>query len=349
MNPSDALAMLAEVSRIDAFARGFARHPDQWNAPHAADAELVRLTPLGGETYLAATIDTLGNELASGFYRDPFTAGWVLVMASLGDLAAVGARPLGMLLALGLPPDETFAARLAEGVQAALADAGVSALGGDMNEAAVPMLTSCALGLVEGAPIGRTGVTHGDELWATGPLGRGNGLAIVHLMGLPPTLCPEALYRPRARLAAGQALRGHAHALMDTSDGLMSTLDHLARLNGVGLRVAFDPARLVEPALLQAFHQAGLPAWPLLCGEHGEYELVAAIQPAAREHLLAAAPEARLVAEVTAGSDLELALPDGRTVAYDGSFIKNLPARVAGDWAAYAREFQAFGTALGLP
>jgi thiamin-phosphate kinase len=349
MTLSHQLGALAEVRAIDALIQGFKRHPDQWNRPHEADAELVKLTQLAPDTYLAATIDCLGTELASGFYQDAYTAGWVLVMASLSDLAAVGAAPIGLLLALGLPPGDAFIARLGEGARDALAATGVAVLGGDLNEATVPMLTSCGLGLVHGKPVGRMGIQPGDELWATGRLGSGNGLAIVRLLGLPDTLWPESRFRPTARLSAGQALRLTANAMMDTSDGMLSTLDHLARLNQVGLRIDFNPTQLVDPALLAAFTLAGLPGWPLLCGEHGEYELMVAVAPGHAMEVLAAAPDAVRVAVATATPGLLLQLPDWREVIYDGSFIRNLPAQVAGDWQAYAREFQAFGTALGLP
>ncbi|MNS19763.1 Thiamine-monophosphate kinase [compost metagenome] len=344
------LAALAEVRAIDALTRRFPRHPEQWNRPHEADAEIVKLTALGPDTYLAATIDGIANEWTSGFFKDPYTAGWVLVQSNLSDLAAVGAAPIGLLSALAFPPGSTeLASRLAEGIADALAACGVAALGGDLNEGPAPAMTACAIGLVTGRPVGRTGIQPGDGLWATGPLGAGNALAIVQLMGLPPALAPESAYRPQARLAEGQALRPFARAMMDTSDGPMSTLDHLARLNGVGMRIDFDPDRLVEPRVLAAFRSAGLPAWPLLCGEHGEYELMVAIPPDAEAGLLAAAPQATRLATATAEPGLMAVLPDGREVPFDGGYIRNLPERTQGDWKAYAEAFQAFGAGLGLP
>lgn len=343
------LAALAEVRAIDALTRRFPRHADQWNRPHEADAELVRLSALGPDTFLAATIDGIANEWSSGFYKDAYTAGWVLVQANLSDLAAVGASPLGVLLALAFPPGDSIAPRLSEGIADALSACGVAALGGDLNEGPAPVMTACAIGLVAGRPVGRTGIQPGDGLWVTGPVGAGNALAIVQLLGLPPALAPEAAYRPKARLVEGQALRAIAHAMMDTSDGPMSTLDHLARLNGIGMRIDFDPARLCDSAALAAFKAAGLPAWPLLCGEHGEYELMVAVPPDAEGSLKALVPGAVRIATATAESGLTLVLPDGREVAYDGQVIRNLPDRVQGDWSRYASEFQAYGTSLGLP
>lgn len=343
---NEALLQLAEARAIARLAARFPRRADQWNRPHEADAELV---PLGPDLYLASTIDGLANEVSSGFYRDAYTAGWVLVQANLSDLAAVGAAPLGVLLALSLPPGYADAERLSDGIADSLEASGVASLGGDLNESAAVSLTGCALGLVSGRPLGRVGIRPGDEIWATGPLGGGNALAITHLLGLPEVIAPESRYRPLARLEAGVRLRAYAHALMDTSDGPMSTLDHLARLNGVGFRIAFDPDRLVAPEALGGFRQAGLPGWPLLCGEHGEYELLVAIAPADAARLQTDVPEAHRVAIATESPGLLLSLPDAREVAYDGAFIRNLADRAAGDWRTYAHEFQAYGTALGLP
>ena len=54
---------------------------------------------------LAISTDGLSEEIATGLYTDPFTIGWVLVMAAASDLAAVGGRPLGVATNLNLPRD----------------------------------------------------------------------------------------------------------------------------------------------------------------------------------------------------------------------------------------------------
>ncbi|MBC7541334.1 MAG: hypothetical protein H7338_01240 [Candidatus Sericytochromatia bacterium] len=345
---SHQLSALAEVRAIDALTAGFPRHPDQWNAPHTSDAEIVRLQPLGSDTYLAATIDGITSEITGGFYRDLYTAGWVLVQANLSDLAAVGAAPIGLMLALSLNTSISDNARLSQGITDALVASGVPVLGGDLNDSQAPSLTACAIGLVQGRVVTRIGIQPGDTLWTTGPLGTGNALAIVRMMGLPDGLCPEAAYRPQARLTIGASVRPFAKAMMDTSDGPMSTLDHLARLNNVGWAVGFDADALVETTVLQAFRSAGLPVWPLLCGEHGEYELLIAVDPADEAALRAIAPTAVKLATATTEPGITLHLPDGRTLAFEGDFIRNLAARTNGDWAAYAAEFQAYGARLGL-
>ncbi|MDB5099962.1 MAG: hypothetical protein JWM80_4383 [Cyanobacteria bacterium RYN_339] len=336
---------LAEVRAIDALAARFPRHPDQWNKPHEADAELVLIAP---DLYLAATIDAVVQEWSIGLFQDPYTAGWVLVMSSLSDLAAVGAAPIGILPAITMPEGAAPTERLALGIQEAVEAAKTAVLGGDLDAGDRPHLAACALGLVQGRPIGRMGIQPGDVVYATGQLGSGNMLAIAFLLGLPRERIPEHAHRPVARLAEGQALRPIARAMMDTSDGPMSTLDHLARLNGVGFRIDFDLKRLIRPDALALARGAGAPEWPLFCGELGEYELMVAIAPDQEAELLARVPGAVRVAVAEAAPGLRLDLPDGREVAFDGSVIRNLMAESAGDWPAYTRGFMAFGSELGL-
>lgn len=341
-----ALAHIAEVRAVDALIRAFPRRADQLNGPHEADAELV---PLGPDRWLAATVDGLAGELQAGFYKDWHTAGWTLVMACLSDLAAVGAAPLGVLLAITRGPDGVVPDRLAAGIADALRAAGAAALGGDLNDGAAMHLDATAIGLVEGAPpLTRLGIRPGDALYATGRLGAGNALAITRLVGAPDALWPEDRYRPMARLAEGAAARGVARAAIDTSDGPMSVIDHLARLNGLGFRLDFDLGRLIVPGAVAAFQAAGLPGWALFAGEHGEYELIAAVAPEREAELRAAWPDAVRLGEATTARGIALVLPDGREVAFDGSFVRNLLDRTGGDWAAYTREFAAYGAALGL-
>jgi thiamine-monophosphate kinase len=334
---------LAEVRAIDALAARFPRHPKQWNKPHEADAELVELSP---GTYLAATIDAVVQEWSIGLFQDPYTAGWVLAMSSLSDLAAVGAAPVGILPAITLPPGQD-AERLAAGIADAVTAAGTAVLGGDLDSGDRPHLAACAIGLVQGQPINRMGIQPGDLVYATNQLGSGNMLAVAFLLGLPREHIPEASHRPVARLKEGQLLRPIARAMMDTSDGPMSTLDHLARLNHLGFKIEFDLEALIRPDALALARSAGAPRWPLFCGELGEYELMVAVAPDQAAELERLVPTAVRVAVAEAEPGLRLALPD-RTVTYDGSVIRNLMGESAGDWPAYTRGFMAYGSALGL-
>lgn len=118
---------------------GFPRAPYQLNALQEADAELI----LAGEEtsyYLAATVDSLVEEISRGIYRDPFTMGWVAVMAALSDLAAVGAQPLGVLISMVLDERQSadFHDGIRRGMAAALRRCGVFLLGAIPTAAMAP-------------------------------------------------------------------------------------------------------------------------------------------------------------------------------------------------------------------
>lgn len=272
LNPS--LNEVGENRLLDVWSRALRRHPAQANRMHEADAELIPLP--GSGDLLAITTDTLAEEIALGFYQDAETIGWMAATMSLSDLAAVAARPLGLLVAVTLPraaaPD--YQARLAAGLDAACKAAGTYVLGGDTNFAAEASVTTTAVGVLESAQaLRRTGCGPGEVVYASGPLGAGATVAARSLAGLG--AAGEGVpFRPRARLAEARWLIGFATACMDTSDGLVATLDQLARLNGVGFEIAAPLPRLLDASALRTCEALGLDPLVALAQPHGEFELV---------------------------------------------------------------------------
>jgi len=276
----------SENALIDLLVAGFPRSPLQINATHESDAELVRLDRASLPArpadapgpVLAVTIDSIEEEIASGLYSDPYTIGWVACMASLSDLAATGASPLGLLMSETLPPDSTEAdlCRLQAGIRDALREAGTFLLGGDTNTGRELRLTGCAVGIALSSPLRRVGMSPGDIVYSTGPMGAGNAFALLRLLGGRSASLP---FRPVARLAEGKILSGFASACMDSSDGLFTTLGELMRLNGIGidLEAGWEACLDETAASIASAHR--LPPWSMLAGEHGEYELVFALPP----------------------------------------------------------------------
>ncbi len=345
---------ILENVAIDVWAKGFARAPNQANAPHEADAELIELAG-APDQYLAITIDTVAEEIAAGLYRDPFTMGWVTVMASLSDLAAVGADPVGVVVSVSVPPesDAAFVGGVRRGMEEACRSLGVFILGGDSNAMPAVSLTGCAIGVVPRSAVRtRLGIRPGDAVFLTGPAGDGNALGLVRLAGLPNELFPEASYRPSARLSEGRELRGVATASMDTSDGVLTSLDQLARLNGHGFVVDCGWSALLSRDALGLCERTGTPPWMMLAGPHGEFELVFTVPASSVESFLNDAPGRGLnplrLGTVRENEGITLVLPSGRGVDIDMAPARNLLSTTGGDLARYLDEFRKLGRSWGL-
>ncbi len=261
----------AEIRLLEQLAGRFRRAAAQCNQRHEADAELVRLP--GSTTVLAITTDAISEEIASGLYADFGLIGWMTVLVNASDLAAVGAAPLGILLNQTLPPGLSDAA--VECLQRGIGEASVATdlpvLGGDTNLGPQLHMAATAVGLIaDGRLLTRRGAAAGELLFASGPLGLGAAFALARLSG---TLEPPA-FRPRPRMAEGQLIRRYASCCMDTSDGVLTTLHELSRLNGVGFALDGRLARLLHPQATAVARAAGLSPRLLLAGPHGEFELV---------------------------------------------------------------------------
>jgi thiamine-monophosphate kinase len=276
-------AAVLENQMIEQLARSFRRAPGQMNRLNESDAEIVRLGQSGLK--LAVTTDAIVEEIASGLYDDPRMIGWMAAMVNFSDLAAVGASPLGLLIAETFPPDLTddFLCNMQRGIEEACSATGSFVLGGDTNSGNSLQVTGCAVGIVEGDRLlSRVGCRPGDMLYCSGHLGSGNAYAISRFA------FPRARYPfvPSARIREGQVLRGLASACMDTSDGMLSTLDQLLRLNNCGFQLGKSWEMALDARASALAVQAAIAPWLLLAGQHGEFELLFTVSPENEGELL---------------------------------------------------------------
>lgn len=183
------------------------------------------------------------------FLRDdpPADVAWKLVAVNLSDLAAKGARPLGLLLGYPLGPDAAWDRAFAAGLDAACRAFGAPLLGGDT--VALPPGSARQLGMtaIGAAPPGgapaRSGARAGDTLYVTGTIGAaGLGLRAARGEAGADPRWLSAYRRPQPRLAAGQALAARAHAMADVSDGLLIDAARMAAASGV--RLVIDLTRV---------------------------------------------------------------------------------------------------------
>ena len=178
-----------------------------------------------------------------------------LLRVNLSDLAAMGAAPLGYLLALARPKEisDAWLEEFCVGLAADNAMFGIALLGGDTVSTPGPLtLSLTAIGEVPtGLALLRSGARPGEDVWISGTLGEA-ALGLKVLQGAldvtepARTFLMERYRLPRPRLALGQALRGIASAAIDVSDGLVADLGHILETSGVGAAVHADALPLSE-------------------------------------------------------------------------------------------------------
>jgi thiamine-monophosphate kinase len=172
--------------------------------------------------------------------------------ANLADVAAMGAVPTALLVALCMPPDleVQWAEELADGLGAEAARVGASVVGGDMSASPTLTIAVTALGDLGGrAPVVRSGARAGDVVALAGRLGyAAAGYTVLSRGFRTPKVLVEAYRRPEVPYGAGpQAARLGATAMIDISDGLLADLGHIAAASGVTIDVNRSAFEVAEP------------------------------------------------------------------------------------------------------
>jgi len=207
------------------------------------DCAILRLEE--GER-LAVSVDTM--VVGVHFPEDSFPEdiGFRVVSAAASDLAAMGARPLGMTVALTLPEvDEFWLNTFSQGLAAAVSEYELPLVGGDTTRGPLTITVQVMGALPTDRALLRVGARVGDGVYVSGTLGdAAGGLAFLQGQWQPEPDAAEYLLdrfnRPRARIALGRELLGRATAAIDISDGLLADAGHIAAASGVKIRIEPD-------------------------------------------------------------------------------------------------------------
>lgn len=261
---------IAEVAEPDALRRIFPRLP-------LADAAL--LGPGDDAAVLAApdgrfvvTTDMMihGPDFRTA-WSSPYDLGWKAAATNLSDVAAMGARPTGLVVALAVPQSTPVAhlEALADGLRdacAALAP-GCGVVGGDLSVSRTFTIAVTAFGDLEGrAPVVRSGARPGDIVAVSGDLGLASrGLRLLFEHGVDDEGHPDAGRAASVRAEHPQAVRAQlapvppigdgplaaiagATAMLDLSDGLALDARRVATASGVAIEL--EAAALGEDVAL---------------------------------------------------------------------------------------------------
>jgi len=237
------------------------------------DAAVLEVPP-GQQLVVTTDMLVAGRHFPAA--TDPEAIGHKALAVNLSDLAAMGAEPAWVTLAISLPAaDAAWLTAFCRGFLGLARAHRAALVGGDTVRGPLAV-TVQAMGFVPaGAAIRRAGARPGDGVFVTGTLGDA-ALGLQCLQGrlvLAPDLerlARARLERPSPRVREGLALRGLASAMIDISDGLLADLGHLLVASGAG--AAIDLRRVPLSAAYRAFlHQGGDLQPALAFGD--DYEL----------------------------------------------------------------------------
>jgi thiamine-monophosphate kinase len=247
---------------------------------------------------------------------------------NLSDLAAKGATPLGFLLTLALPREigDDWLTDFAEGLRADAVEFGCPLFGGDTDRTPGPVTISIAMfgSVPHGTMVRRAGAKPGDRVFVSGSIGDA-ALGLILRKGADWLLTDAqrqhlaARYLlPQPRNTLAEAVRTHASAAMDVSDGLAGDLAKLARVSGVAAEIQVaqvplsDAARAViaaAPAVLETALTGG-----------DDYEVLCTVPPAKAAAFRAAAQAAHVavseIGTIVAGEGARFLGADGQPLAF---------------------------------
>jgi thiamine-monophosphate kinase len=217
--------------------------------------------------HIAVTTDTLVAGVHFPLETSAKAIGHKAIAVNLSDLAAMGAEPAWISLAITLPEiNEDWINDFCAGAFELCEFYNVQLIGGDTTQGPLS-ITVTAQGFVPfNKHLSRAGAKSGDWIYVTGEVGDA-ALALKHLQGnlivdnagLP--LILAKLDYPKPRVLVGQSLREYASAAIDISDGLLADLAHICQASNVGANLLLEnlplsPLMLATVTKEEAIHLA---------------------------------------------------------------------------------------------
>ena len=246
---------LGAVGELAALHRIFPRLPDAASALLGPGDDSAVVSAPDGRFVVTTDLMVHGPDFRLA-WSTPFDLGWKAAATNLSDVAAMGAVPTALVVAIAAPNDSPVA--LLEGIADGLREAcellapGCGVVGGDLSASDTLTIAVTAFGDLEGrAPVVRSGARPGDWVTLAGPLGlAGLGLHLLFARAIDDEGNPDAAaatslraehpvpiaaqLAPEPPIAAGKlaALAG-ATSMLDLSDGLALDARRIAAASGV--------------------------------------------------------------------------------------------------------------------
>lgn len=263
-------------------------------------------------------------------WSSAYDLGWKAVATNIADVAAMGARPTALVVALAVPATTEIAwlEAFADGLTAACQSLapGVAVVGGDLAASSQVMIAVTAHGALEGrSPVLRSGAQCGDVLAVAGTLGRAAcGLALL-ASGEATAISAyddwvNTQRRPQPPIQAGiDAANAGATSMLDLSDGLAKDAHRIARASGVALQIDRSQLQGFEAMLEEPAMRIGASAMDWVLGGGEDHSLLATF-PVSAALPRAFKPIGRVI-EATADAEVLLDLEPLAATGWD-SFVR---------------------------
>lgn len=257
------------------------------------------ITSLDNDSKLVSTTDMLIQSHHFPDFMSYYDMGFKAVTANVSDIAAMGAKPIGFLLSIGLPKDLIFDdfKEILEGVLAACKLYDAPLIGGDTNEADEIIISGTALGTVKNPVIKNT-------------YNPGNLIAVTGDIGVQALNFYEKLYFPPiARVDEGLILNGIATAMTDITDGLGSELYEMFNSEN-GFTIYEDKLKISDEFKKRA-NELNLNYLDLILYFGEDFELLFTF-PESEEKRLREKLDFNVIGKVTENKDIEIVLANGK-------------------------------------
>lgn len=255
-------------------------------------------------TNLISTCDMLIQSRHFPENMSYFDMGFKAVTVNVSDLAAMGAEPLGFLLAIAIPKDmdlDSFK-EIIDGVLMACDYYQIPLIGGDTNEASEIIISGTALGLAD-KPLMKNTYNLGDTIAITGDI----GLAALgfNLNSLDNVYAKKAL-KPKAKIKEGLALKDFATSATDITDGLASELYEIKK-DGFGFMI-YEDLLDIRDEYKELADKLNLNYLDLMLHVGEDFELLFTIK---KDDLEKLPIDYKVIGEVTDSDVVELTLENG--------------------------------------
>ena len=275
---------------------------------------------------LAVTTDTLvaGVHFPAG--TSPADIAWKAIAVNLSDLAAMGAEPAWLTLALTLPEeDEEWLGAFSRSFHSTADRYHVELIGGDTTRGPLT-ITLQAMGLVDpDRYMRRDAARPGDAIYVSGTLGdAAAGLKILQQqqpVSAGGRWLVNRLHRPEPRVELGLRAAAFCRCCIDISDGLAADLGHILEASRCGATVNIDRIPLSHQ-LVEYSEDRNAVDWAMVLGGGDDYELCLVVAPEQEHRFTQVASEISL--PLTRVGKIE---PGGALNFVDGAGARYLPDR----------------------